>query len=132
MAAARAMALLTTVAAAPATASASEALLSPAYMPAGAPFGDVLATLALAGLANREAPALWLNSSAKGWVNGVAVMWPYPQADTHWVPYLTKTKGIAFTTAADAKLCTLLGHPKVGAAVKGLVINYANIAEFFD
>ena len=100
---------------------ACDALLSPAYVPPSASFGDVLATLSLAGLANRDEPSLWLNSSAQSWVNEVAVMWPYPQADHHWLSYLTKTKGIAFTTAVDAKLCTLLGYPQIAAAVKGLV-----------
>ena len=101
-------------------------VLSPAYMGDAGPgpqHCDVLATLVTAGLANREHPALWLNSSSKGWVGGFpAVMWPYPQADKTWVPYLEKTKGVQFEVASDAELCTLLSHTPIRRAVKGVVM----------
>ena len=97
------------------------ALLSPSYISPGSSFGDLLAVLAATGLANRESPNLWLNSSATAWVNGVPVMWSYPEADSTWLAYLKQAKNIEFETAADAKLCTLFGHPAVSAAVKGLV-----------
>ena len=98
------------------------ALLSPSYISRGSSHGDLLAVLSLTGLANRDSPTLWLNSTATGWINGVPVMWSYPQADSTWLPYLTQTKGIEFELASDARLCTLLGNTAVGAAVKGLVM----------
>eukprot|EP01051_Picozoa_sp_SAG22_P024828 SAG22_NODE_7064_length_780_cov_1.099853_1_plen_233_part_10 len=108
--------------------SAPTALLSPSYIVEAGPgvkastHGDLLAVLALTGLANRAAPTLWLNSTATGWVNGVPVMWSYPQADTTWLAYLEKEKGIGFERAKDAQLCTLLGNKAVAAGVKGLVM----------
>ena len=79
----------------------TNALLSPAYMAPGSNFNDLLALLSVTGLANRDQPRLWLNSSAASWA-GVAVMWPYPQADVHWLAYLKQTKGVNFEVAADA------------------------------
>lgn len=110
----------------PLVSSQGPAVLSPAYMGAagsGPQHCDVLATLVTAGIANRNHPALWLNSSAKGWVSGFpAVMWPYPQADKTWIPYLEKTKGVEFEVASDAELCTLLSHAPIRQAVKGVIL----------
>ena len=118
-----------------AAAAAATALLSPSYIDEGIPgvkgsastHADLLAVLALTGLANRAAPTLWLNSTSKGWVNGVPVMWSYPQADSTWLAYLEKEKNISFERAKDAKLCTLLSNTAVAAAVKGLVM-YEDVA----
>ena len=109
-------------AAAAATAAAANPLLMPSYLAPGAHIPELLATLAATGLANRDQATVWLNSSATSWRNGVPVMWSYPQADTIWLPYLKTTKGLQFTVAPDAKLCTLLAHPRVAAAVKGRVM----------
>jgi hypothetical protein len=97
------------------------ALLSPSYIAPGGDFGDILSLLALTGLVNRVNPYLWLNASSVGWINGVAVNWPYPQADSTWVPYLEQTKALKFTHAPDAGLCTLLVDPRVKRSVKGIV-----------
>ena len=122
----RAVMLTRMLALLPLCTSQGPAVLSPAYMGTAGPgpqHCDVLATLATAGLANRDHPALWLNSSSKGWVSGFpAVMWPYPQADRTWIPYLEKTKGVEFEVASDAELCTLLSHARIRHAVKGLII----------
>ena len=114
-------AMPTLLLAAPALPGSAKPLLSPGYMAPGAGHAELLATLSLTGLANRDTPTLWLNSSAKGWVNGVPVMWPYPQADVTWLAYLKESKSIDFELAEDAQLCTLLKHPTVTAAVKGVV-----------
>eukprot|EP01043_Picozoa_sp_COSAG02_P050382 COSAG02_NODE_5172_length_4573_cov_1.418194_3_plen_390_part_00 len=98
------------------------ALISPAYMARGRGKPELLATLSLAGLANRQHASLWLNSTAKSWRNGVAVMWSYPQADATWLAYLKQAKGVNFQVAKDASLCTLLGHATISAAVKGVVM----------
>ena len=96
-----------------------QALISPAYFTSGSndTFGDVLATLAVTGLANRGESYLWLNASSTSWVNGVPVMWSYPEADATWIPYLAKSKGLEFTVAKDAKLCTLLADPRLKPAL---------------
>ena len=103
------------------------AVLSPAYMGSagsGPLHCDLLATLATAGLANRNHPTLWLNSSSKNWLGEAwgAVMWPYPQADATWIPYLRQSKGVEFEVARDAELCTLLSHAAIRRAVNGLVV----------
>ena len=48
---------------------------------------SAIAALALAGLANRDAPRLWLNATTEvGWPGyAVPVNWPYPAADSHWM-----------------------------------------------
>ena len=70
----------------PAAPAAAKPLLMPGYLAPGAQVPELLATLAATGLANRQGPSVWLNSSATSWRNGVAVMWSYPQADTVWLP----------------------------------------------
>ena len=97
-------------------------LISPSYLASGASHPELLATLSLTGLANRDVPRLWLNSSATGWVNGVPVMWSYPQADATWIPYLRETKKLNFQIAPDASLCTLLTHPEIANVAKGLIL----------
>jgi hypothetical protein len=105
--------------------SASDAaVLSPAYFAAGEGYktGELLATLSLTGLANRDNATLWLNSSARAWRTATPVMWPYPQADVTWLTYLKEFKGVDFEQTANAKLCTLLTHPSISPAVKGVVL----------
>ena len=53
----------------------------------------------------------------QGWVNGVAVNWPYPEADAAWLPYLASKKSLNFTVAKDARLCTLLADSRVSEKV---------------
>ena len=100
------------------------AVLSPAYFGAGEGYktGELLATLSLTGLANRNTATLWLNSSAPAWRTATPVMWPYPQADVTWLSYLKDSKGLDFERTTDAKLCTLLTHPSIRPAVKGVVL----------
>jgi hypothetical protein len=104
--------------------SSDAAVLSPAYFAAGEGYktGELLATLTLTGLANRHNATLWLNSSASAWRTATPVMWPYPQADVTWLAYLKESKGVQFERTADAKLCTLLTHPSISPAVKGVVL----------
>jgi hypothetical protein len=105
-------------------ATAERAVLSPGYVADGEGYktGELIATLTLTGLANRHTPTLWLNSSARAWRTDTPVMWAYPQADVTWLGYLKESKGLEFETTADCKLCTLLTHPAVSPAVKGVVL----------
>ena len=99
-----------------------QVILSPAYRAPGSHFGDLLAVLAVTGVVNRNMPRLWLNASSTSWVNGVPVMWPYPEADAQWMRYLQDQKNITFEVAADASICTLLGYEAVRNAVRGIVL----------
>ncbi len=101
----------------------ADALLLPAYQAPGSSFAELVAILAATGLANRNAPSVWLNSSAPSWVRGgVPVMWPYPPADAEWTAYLSVHRNISFRVAPDAGLCTLLSDAKVAPAIRGLVV----------
>ena len=99
------------------------ALVAPRYFEPASPnkLNDALVSLALAGLANRHDAYLWLNASAPSWSGGVPVMWSYPDADAHWLSYLSGTRGVRFAVAADASPCTLLHDPSVSRAVRGVV-----------
>eukprot|EP00038_Savillea_parva_P013494 m.211122 g.211122 ORF g.211122 m.211122 type:complete len:610 (+) comp25378_c0_seq1:200-2029(+) len=102
----------------------------PAYIPPSAPTNEtyeaVLAMLAMNGLANRDAPTLWLNASSTSWVEGVAVMWSYPAADATWIPHWAKRLGESADVLPNADLCTVFGVPAVAAAVKGVVLYEAS------
>ena len=97
-------------------------LLVPAYLAPQSMFSDVLALLAITGLANRAAPQVWLNASSESWVEGVPVMWPFPQADTIWWQYLRDMKNVTFDVAPNAELCSILSDPRVTSSVKGIVV----------
>ena len=99
-----------------------QVIVSPAYKEPGGHFEDILALLSLTGIVNRDVPQLWLNSSSTSWVSGVPVMWPYPEADVHWLNYFKEQKNISFQVAADASLCTLFKYEAVKSAVKGVVM----------
>ena len=105
-------------------------MLSPGYVGAGEGYktGELLATLALTGLANRNNATLWLNSSARAWRTATPVMWAYPQADRTWLNYLKESKGLDLERLKDAKLCTLLTHPSVTSSVKGVVLYEDSVA----
>ena len=120
-------------------AAASVPLVSPDYVGVGpdVSFADALAILALAGLANRDAPTLWLNTSATPlfpsgprpphYPHGVAVDVWYPGADAVWREYLGKVKGLGeFDVAKDSRLCTLLGDARLQTVPKGLVLYEAS------
>jgi hypothetical protein len=117
------------------TGSSTAPLVSPDYVGVGGnvSFGDALAILALAGLANRDTPTLWLNTSATPlfpsgprppyYPGGVSVNVWYPGADAVWRDYLAKSKGLGeFDVAADSQLCTLLGDARMRSVPKGLVM----------
>lgn len=99
-----------------------EVLLAPAYLAPQATFSDVLALLAITGLANRAAPQVWLNASSESWIEGVPVMWPFPQADPIWWNYLQEMKNVTFDVAPNAELCSILSDPRVESHVKGIIV----------
>jgi hypothetical protein len=114
-------------------------LVSPDYVGVGpnVSFADALAILALAGLANRDAPMLWLNTSATPlfptgprpphYPDGVAIDVWYPGADAVWRAYLAEKKGLGkFDVARDSRLCTLLGDARLATVPKGLVLYEAS------
>lgn len=100
----------------------NSAVVLPEYHAPGSPFEDVLASLSVAGVVNRKGAYLWLNSSSTGWINGVPVMWPYPDADVTWLQYLKTTKHLDFAVLKDASLCTLLSDRRIAGLVKGVVM----------
>ena len=74
-------------------------------------FVDYLLLLALTGIANRNEPSIWLNSTsqAPGMGQTISVMWSYPKADTVWVPWVEGKLNRSFTilTGGDI-ICTLV------------------------
>lgn len=91
-------------------------------------YSEWLGVLAVQGLCNRAGPRLFLNSSyqAPG-KPGIPVMWPFPEADGHWIEYLQQQRNLTFQTSSgcDGSLCSVLTAARqagIADNIKGVVV----------
>eukprot|EP00746_Dinoflagellata_sp_MGD_P007861 gnl/MRDRNA2_/MRDRNA2_115646_c0_seq1.p1 gnl/MRDRNA2_/MRDRNA2_115646_c0~~gnl/MRDRNA2_/MRDRNA2_115646_c0_seq1.p1 ORF type:complete len:561 (-),score=69.25 gnl/MRDRNA2_/MRDRNA2_115646_c0_seq1:274-1956(-) len=105
---------------------AQRVVLVPSYPHA---YDEAIALYALTGHANRAGPLVWLNASSQAPEKNVPVMWSFPEADVHWMSYLSQ-KGFEFNPVGNASFCNVLSEVQkdIPDVVKGLVIYEASQA----
>ncbi len=83
---------------------------------------SVVALLAFAGIANRERPRVFMNSSSESWATDTPVMWSYPEADSTWISYITEEVGIQFEHS-NGSLCAILEKDEtLSSSIRGIVM----------